>query len=151
LFVLIFFGIVAVVGSYYLQVGSFSYTALLTGLIIGMPAAAVLAVDNYRDLHSDRRVGRRTFVIRFGLRAARIEYTLLMILPFTLLPLVTSSVAPKLTTALPFLALPWVFFLVYRFWKELPGPVFNGYMVATARVQLFLAALLVVSWGLGAT
>jgi len=151
LFVLIFFGIVAVVGSYYLQVGSFSYTALLTGLIIGMPAAAVLAVDNYRDLHSDCRVGRRTFVIRFGLRAARIEYTLLMILPFTLLPLVTSSVAPKLTTALPFVALPWVFFLVYRFWKELPGPVFNGYMVATARVQLFLAGLLVVSWGLGAT
>jgi len=151
LFVLSFFGIVAVVGSYYLQVGDVSYAALLTGLIIGMPAAAVLAIDNYRDLTHDRRVGRRTVAVRFGHRASRIEYTLLMVLPFALLPLLNSWVDPKLSTALPFLALPWVFYLVYRFWTVLPGAVFNGYMIATAHIQLLLAVLLVISWRIGAT
>lgn len=150
-FVLAFFGVVAVVGSYYLQVGNFSYSALLTGLIIGMPAAAVLVADNYRDLNNDQLAGRRTFAIRFGRNASRIEYSLLMMLPFTLLPFLNLWLDPKPTTVLPYLVLPWAFFLVYRFWTELPGPVFNGYMVATAQLQLLLAVLLVVSWWLGAT
>jgi 1,4-dihydroxy-2-naphthoate octaprenyltransferase len=149
-FVLAFFGVVAVVGSYYLQVGSFSYTALLTGVIIGMPAAAVLVVNNYRDLDNDRRVGRQTVAVRFGRRASRIEYALLMILPFALLPILNSPADLKLSAALPFLALPWAGFLVYRFWTGPPGPAFNGYLVATARFQLLLAVLLVISWRAGA-
>jgi 1,4-dihydroxy-2-naphthoate octaprenyltransferase len=135
-----------VVGSYYLQVGHFSTIALLTGLVIGMPAAAVLVVNNYRDLDNDRRVGRRTVAVRFGRRASRIEYTSLMILPFALLPALYSPAAPWQQAALPLLVLPWALYLVYRFWTTVPGPIFNTFLVATARLQLLLAVLLVISW-----
>jgi len=148
-FVLIFFGIVAVVGSYYLQVGSFSAAALLTGLIIGLPAAAVLVVNNYRDLENDRRVGRQTVAVRFGRRVSRIEYALLIFVPFALLPLLDSPAEGQLSAVLPYLALPWAIFLVHRFFTVEIGEIFNRYLVATARFQLFLTILLIISWRVG--
>lgn len=150
-FVLAFFGIVAVVGSYYLQVGRFSSAAFVAGLIVGMPAAAVLVINNYRDLDNDRRIGRQTVAVRFGRRASRIEYALLMVLPFALLPLLDSLATPQLSTAFPFLVLPWAAYLVYRFWTGLPGKIFNGYLVATARFQLLFVVLLVISWRVSVT
>ncbi len=60
IFVVLFFGLVAVAGSYELQAGGFSATAWLAGLVPGLPAAGVLLVNNHRDREGDRRSGRRT-------------------------------------------------------------------------------------------
>lgn len=139
-FVWLFFGVVAVMGTYYLQAGRFDAIAFAAGALLGMPAAAVLVVNNYRDMDNDRQAGRRTFSVVFGARASRIEYGLLLLLPFALLPLLALAAAPGWLLALP--ALPWAVLLVRRFVEHAPGPVFNELLADTARLQLVFGVLL---------
>ncbi len=142
LFVWLFFGLIAVTGSYYLQTGQLSWSAFVAGAMIGMPAAAVLVVNNYRDLENDKRVGKITLAVRLGRHASQVEYAVLMLVPFALLlvfqPLATGSG----WLLLPYLVLPWAFALVRRFRDEVPGPVFNQLLAATARFQLSFGLLL---------
>lgn len=70
LFVLLFFGLVAVGTIAWLHTGSLSPAALLTGLVVGLPATMVLLINNARDIESDRRAGRRTLAILIGRRNA---------------------------------------------------------------------------------
>ena len=139
-FVWLFFGLIAVAGSYYLQTGRLSAAALAAGALLGMPAAAVLVVNNYRDLDSDRQVGKITLAVRLGRRASRMEYALLMLAPFALLPLLRQS--EGYGWLLPVLLLPWGIVLVRRFWTQQPGPVFNALLAATAQFQLLFGLLL---------
>jgi len=147
LFVWLFFGVAAVAGSYYLQTGRFDITALAAGALLGMPAAAVLVVNNYRDRENDRKAGRRTFAVVFGPRASRIEYALLVLLPFALLlPLAALGGRGWLA---PLLAAPWAVLLVRRFMTLPAGPAFNELLAATARLQLLFGALICLGLFLG--
>lgn len=74
LFVLIFFGPVAVAGTYYVQALAFSPAAVLMGFAPGMIAVAILAVNNLRDIDSDAASGKRTLAVMIGPRATRVEY-----------------------------------------------------------------------------
>ncbi len=141
-FVWFFFGLVAVSGSYFLQTGRVSTNTLLAGAIIGMPAAAVLVVNNYRDLENDRRARKHTLAVRLGRRASRIEYAGLMLLPFILLAFVRFAGAAWWWTMLPWLVLPWALFLVKQFRTEQPGPGFNRLLASTARFQFVFGLLL---------
>lgn len=84
LFVLAFFGLVAVTGSHYLQAGAWSPVTLPTGLGIGAIAAAVLLLNNYRDLAADVAAGRRTLAAVLGPERARVLYAVLMLAPLAL-------------------------------------------------------------------
>jgi 1,4-dihydroxy-2-naphthoate octaprenyltransferase len=141
-FVWLFFGVVAVVGSYYLQTGALSGSALVVGTVLGMPAAAVLVVNNYRDLDNDKAVGKRTLAVRMGRQASRLEYTLLMLLPFALLPLLYPLGIGARACALPWITLPWALKLVKRFQTERPGPTLNDLLAATAQFQMGFGLLL---------
>ena len=154
LFVWLFFGLVAVAGSYYLQTGRLNGGALLAGALVGMPAAAVLVVNNYRDLDNDRQVGKNTLAVRLGRRTAQWEYALLMLVPFLLLPLLQPLGVGGPGWVPPLLMLPWALKLVGRFRAETPGPVFNRLLAATARFQLGFGLLLCLGllgfhWGVG--
>jgi 1,4-dihydroxy-2-naphthoate polyprenyltransferase len=140
LFVWLFFGVAAVAGSYYLQVGRFDAIAVIAGALLGMPAAAVLVVNNYRDLENDKRAGRRTFAVVFGARSSRIEYGALMLLPFLLLP--PLALAGGAGWLMPLLAAPWAAVLVRRFATQPAGPVFNELLADTARLQFAFGALI---------
>jgi 1,4-dihydroxy-2-naphthoate octaprenyltransferase len=142
LFVWLFFGLVAVTGSYYLQTGRLNGGALLAGALVGMPAAAVLVVNNYRDLDNDRQVGKNTLAVHLGRRATQWEYALLMLVPFLLLPLLQSLGVSGPGWVPPWLMFPWALKLVGRFHEETPGPVFNQLLVATAQFQLGFGLLL---------
>jgi 1,4-dihydroxy-2-naphthoate octaprenyltransferase len=83
-FVILFFGLVAVGGMYYLHAGTIGTTALLAGAAIGLLAAAVLVVNNLRDIDSDRRIGKNTLAVRCGVRFTLIEYAFLLLAPFAL-------------------------------------------------------------------
>jgi 1,4-dihydroxy-2-naphthoate octaprenyltransferase len=91
LFVLVFFGPVAAAGTHYVQALTFSPLAALAGLGPGLLAVAILVVNNLRDIESDAIAGKRTLAVRFGARAARIEYTACILgaaaLPFLLVHL----------------------------------------------------------------
>ncbi len=80
LFVFVFFGLVAVGGTVYVQLGRLPVAGLVTGVAIGALACALLVVNNLRDLDGDARVGKRTLATRIGDRGTRITFLLLVTL-----------------------------------------------------------------------
>ena len=141
-FVFLFFGLVAVGGSYYLQTLTLSPLALSAALLVGLHAAAVITVNNYRDLDGDAKTGKNTLAVRFGRPTTRLIYTAEMLAPYALLPLLHSL---GWRAALPLLSLPLALKLIRRFHNEAPGPVFNNILAATAGLQLSFALLLTLS------
>ena len=86
-FVFIFFGLVAVGGTYFVQANRLVAEAVLAGIPIGLLAANILVVNNYRDVETDAAANKRTLVVRLGRRAARIQFNASLLVAFTL-PLV---------------------------------------------------------------
>ena len=82
LFVMIFFGFVAVCGTVYVQLGSVPMLALWASIPVGALATSILVVNNIRDADTDVLCGKRTLAVRFGRRVARIEYLLLVLAAF---------------------------------------------------------------------
>lgn len=78
LFVLVFFGPVAVAGTYYVQTMDMNLAVLAAGLGPGLISCAILAVNNLRDIEGDAKVNKRTLAVRFGRDFARREYAVLM-------------------------------------------------------------------------
>lgn len=83
LFVMLFFGIVAVGGTYWVLSLQYGVHVFLAGVAVGSLAVVILAINNLRDLPTDRAAGKRTMAVRIGERGARLE-----IVAFTLLPYV---------------------------------------------------------------
>lgn len=73
-FVFLFFGLVAVGGTYFVQAGRLTLDSVLAGVPIGLLAANILVVNNYRDVETDAVAGKRTLVVRFGRGAARAQF-----------------------------------------------------------------------------
>ncbi|PHX85108.1 MAG: 1,4-dihydroxy-2-naphthoate octaprenyltransferase [Opitutia bacterium] len=87
LFVFIFFGLVAVGATFFVQAGEMTVNAILAAIPIGLLAANILVVNNYRDVETDRAAGKRTLVVRFGRGAARAQFDASLVVAFAL-PLV---------------------------------------------------------------
>ena len=142
LFVFIFFGLAAVGGSYYLQALALSGNSLLAGSALGLLAAAVLVVNNYRDSETDASSGRRTLAVLIGPVASKMEYALLILTPFCLLPLMNLSGATGVSIVLPWLTLPWGLFLIYRIFQIPRSRRLNALLAQTALLQTGFGALL---------
>jgi len=145
LFVFIFFGLAAVMGSHYLQSFQLNITAFLSACAIGMMAAAVLLINNYRDLETDERANKLTLAHYLGRPRCRILYGLLLLTPFAL-PLGLTHLAWGSWIVL--LALPWALRLLKRLRAEPIGPGLNPILADTAKLQLAYSLLLSVALGL---
>lgn len=86
-FVFIFFGVAAVAGTYFVQVGSVSAAAWWMSLPVGLIVTAILVVNNLRDIENDRKAGKHTLAVRLGERGTRIEYLACMVIAYLVLPL----------------------------------------------------------------
>ena len=137
-FVVAFFGIAAVVGTYYLQAGRAAPAAWITGLALGLHAAAVLIMNNIRDQDADARAGRRTLAILLGRRHALSLYRGLMVVPFVLLAIALGVAGVGLAWG----ALPVCAWLAWRVGEQSGGPAMNRQMGLTAMAQLLLGGLL---------
>jgi 1,4-dihydroxy-2-naphthoate octaprenyltransferase len=137
LFVWLFFGLGAVVGSYYLQTLRLGWPVFFAATMVGTLAAAVIVVNNYRDIDSDREVGKNTLAVRIGRLGSKLEYALLLLAPYLLLPTLGYG-----WIWLSALTLPWATYLVLHFWRESPGPAFNRILAQTAQLQLGFGILL---------
>ncbi len=73
-FVFLFFGLVAVTITYFVQAGTITADAVLVAVPIGLLAANILVVNNYRDVETDAQAGKRTLVVMLGRRAARVQF-----------------------------------------------------------------------------
>jgi 1,4-dihydroxy-2-naphthoate polyprenyltransferase len=141
LFVVAFFGVGAVCGTYWLCTGHLGSTAIEAGLALGLLSGAVLLVNNYRDAEADARAGRRTLAIMVGPRVTSWIYAGLMLLPFAVLfPIGRALPRGHVWPAL--VALPLALVVVHRFIHEPPGRGFNRILIETAQVQLVFALLL---------
>jgi 1,4-dihydroxy-2-naphthoate octaprenyltransferase len=141
LFVVAFFGVGAVCGTYWLCTAHLGPTALEAGLALGLLAAAVLLVNNHRDADSDARVGRRTLAIIAGPHVTIWIYAGLMMLPFTLLPIIGQAL-PRGHVWPTIVALPLAPVLIYRFIREPRGRGFNQILIRTVQIQLLFGLLL---------
>jgi len=141
IFVIVFFGLIAVTGTTYLQTGTFSNSSLVTGATIGLFGAAVLMVNNSRDRIQDTLAGRRTLAIIVGQKPSQLIYALLIISPFALQ--LFSQLQPTGSgNWLPLLTLPFGLFLIWRFRSARTGNDFNMLLVQTAKLQFAFSALL---------
>ncbi len=138
-FVLLFFGWVATLGGYWLQTDSIDFKSILLGTQIGLLCTSIIAIDNYRDMDSDKKAYKKTLAVRFGAQFAKMEIALLISLPFAL-NLLWLLWNYHLAAYLPFLAMPLGAFIVLKTWTTIPSQTFN--------VFLGLAALLHLSFGL---
>lgn len=141
-FVWLFFGMVAVLGSFYLQTFRFGWPAFLAANMVGFLAAAVIVVNNTRDCESDRKVGKNTLAVRIGRRWSVVEYGVLVLAPFVLLPVLGCALLADAWVWLPLLAAPWAVVLVLRLRSERSGPGYNRLLAQTAQLQLAFSVLL---------
>ena len=139
--VLVFFGLVAVMGTDWVLTDSVGGASVLAALAIGSLAAAALAVNNHRDIAHDRLVGRRTFAVTFGERASQALYSVLLLAPFALLP-VMALADRNSPLMLPLLLLPAAARLRRDFVEGPRGLAYNEVLFRTFRLELWFAALL---------
>ena len=144
-FVVVFFGLGAVGGTYWLQTGALGQAPLIAGLAVGLFAAAVLLVNNHRDVVADARVGRRTLAILIGSGPSKALYTALVIAPILLTPLFVAPTDRRPVAWLVFLAALPAVLLARRFSREPPGPGLNLVLKRTAQLQILYAALVCVA------
>ncbi len=142
LFVFIFFGLVAVCGTYYVQALRLTPMVWLMGVIQGLLITAILVVNNLRDIHTDRRSGKRTLAVIIGERGSRIEYLLLLCAAYTMPVLLWLSGQSSVWVILPVLSLPLAIYLTRLIWKSTAGPVLNEALANTAKLVLLYSCLL---------
>jgi 1,4-dihydroxy-2-naphthoate polyprenyltransferase len=140
-FVFLFFGLVAVNGSYYVQVEALDALPLGLSISIGFLATAILVVNNVRDLETDRRAGKMTLAVRMGRHNAVMLFRLLVLGAFLVLPI---ALAAGETSALPLiglLALPLAIGPMRTMSNRSDGPALNGALAATGVVLAVYSVL----------
>lgn len=140
LFVYIFFGLVAVVGTAYLHTGTFLTSALINALPIANLATAILVVNNLRDIVTDREAGKYTLAVLLGRRGTQIEYLVLVGGAYLLLLLSWLAGAASVWFWLPALTLPMAISLLQIVWTQ-EGPPLNAALKGTARLQMIFGIL----------
>jgi len=142
LFVFVFFGLVAVGGTYFVLAGSLSAPAVFGGAALGCLATAVLAVNNLRDRDGDARARKRTLAVRYGEAFARGQYAFLI--AFAALLVVGAALfvpGAGLGWLAPLVLAPWLIILA-RDGYRLNGRELNGLLKRTAVAELMFAFLL---------
>ncbi len=142
LFVFIFFGLVAVGGTYYVQARALSPLALALGADVGLLITAIIVVNNLRDRPTDAAAGKRTLAVIIGERASRVEYGLLVAGAYAVPVVLAATAAFSGWVLLPLLSAPWAWRLITAIRQACDGPAFNRLLADTARLALVFSLLL---------
>ena len=145
-FVFLFFGLVAVNGSYYVQVEQLDALPLGLSISIGFLATAILVVNNVRDLETDRRAGKMTLAVRVGRRQAVVLYRLLVLGAYVVLPITLVGAGSSLLPLIALVSLPLAVPPLRAMSRRSDGPALNAALAATG--ALLGAFSLLVSVGL---
>jgi 1,4-dihydroxy-2-naphthoate polyprenyltransferase len=141
-FVFLFFGLVAVTGSYFVQTEKVEWEAFVLAVPVGLLAAAILVVNNVRDLETDRRAGKRTLAVRLGRPRTRTIFGLMVYVAFLTaqVPWILGALSPWLL--LPLVLLPAAVMLVRLVRTHTDGPTLNRALAHTGMLQLGFCVLL---------
>jgi len=137
IFVFIFFGLVATIGTYFVQTEAITGLSVLAGTIVGFLACAILVINNIRDRSLDTESGKKTLAVRMGDRNSRLLYSALVVSPFIL----TVGFATP-WTLLTLLTLPRVISILRTLWTGALGRTLIPLLAKTGELQiLFCLAL----------
>jgi 1,4-dihydroxy-2-naphthoate octaprenyltransferase len=141
-FVFLFFGIVAVAGSFFVQVKHLDWEAFALAVPVGLVASAILVVNNVRDLDTDRRAGKRTLAVRLGRTRTRVMFAVILYLAYLLTPVtwIFGPLSPWLF--LPWLTLPLAATIVRTVRNRTDGASLNEALARTGMLQLVFCMLL---------
>jgi 1,4-dihydroxy-2-naphthoate octaprenyltransferase len=144
-FVFVFFGLVAVAGTTYLQTGSLEPLALAAAVPVGALVTAILVVNNLRDIDTDRRTGKRTLAVRLGARGAVGEYVGLLAVTYVVPVLLFVAWILPLRGLLPLLSLPLAVPLLRSVRAGGDPRRLNAVLRGTARLSLVFSVLFAVA------
>ncbi|MGD8404031.1 MAG: 1,4-dihydroxy-2-naphthoate polyprenyltransferase [Anaerolineales bacterium] len=140
LFVFVFFGVAAVTGTYYVQAGSVSAQAWWMSLPIGWMIVNILVVNNLRDIKADRAAGKHTLAVRFGEQGSRVQYLVLIIASYLIVPILAFFVVLPWVSMLTWLSIP----LGWRTWqvvRKQAGRPLNEALAGTGQITLVYSLL----------
>ncbi len=138
-FVFTFFGLVAVAGTYYVQAEALVSEAFALAVPVGLLAAAILVVNNVRDIDTDRRAGKRTLSVRLGRQRTRTLFAAMLAAAY----LTVAALAPwDPWVLLAWLSLPLALRLVATVRTHADGPTLNAALARTGVLQLAFCVLL---------
>jgi 1,4-dihydroxy-2-naphthoate octaprenyltransferase len=142
LFVLLFFGFVAVGGTYFVQTQTMATDVLLAGFAAGSLAVVLIAINNLRDVAGDRASNKRTMAVRFGESFARLEIAFFALMPFGAIAVIATWRAQR-WLFLPLLALPLALALLVRVFRS-RGAELNRCLAMAGGLQWLTGILFVV-------
>ena len=142
LFVFLFFGVVAVTGSTFVQTETWPWEAFVLSVPVGLLAAAILVVNNVRDVDSDKRAGKRTLAVRLGRERARVMYAAMALGSYLVAPVPWLLGPLSAWLLLCWLTLPLALKLVRTVREHADGPTLNEALAQTGMLQLTFCLLL---------
>ena len=140
LFVFVFFGVVAVAGSYFVQTEELRWEAFALAVPVGLLAAAILVVNNVRDIDSDRRAGKRTLAVKLGRARARKLFAAMIVASFASLAGLAAGFSPWVLLALA--SLPLAPPLIRTVASRTDGAALNRALAGTGRLLALFSLLL---------
>ena len=141
LFVFIFFGLVAVCGTYYVQAGTLSAEILLAAAPVGMLITAILVVNNLRDIATDARAGKRTLAVLIGHDNTQRQYVVLLVLAYIAPLVLWKGFGFGPTVLLPLASLPLAVRRAMSIYSA-KGSELNAVLASTAQLSLQFSLLL---------
>ena len=142
IFVFLFFGVVAVVGSFYVQVERLRWEAFALAVPVGLLAAAILVVNNVRDIETDRRAGKRTVAVRLGRLRARRLYAAMLVLAYLSPIVIWAAGGLSYCILLPILSIPLAIPLARTVGSRTDGASLNEALAGTGRLLAVFSLLL---------
>jgi len=140
LFVFIFFGPVAVCGTYYIMSLTLSLQAVVVSIPIGLLITAIMVVNNLRDIQTDQKAGKRTLAVMLGSSGTKTEYFLLILFSYLIPPLMFAFKAGSVYILLPLLTMPLSYPLLVMI-SEKEGTILNNALAGTAKLTLIYSVL----------
>ena len=138
-FVLVFFGPVAVAGTYYVQALSWDWRIVVAGLAPGLIAVGLLVVNNLRDIDEDRVANKRTLAVRFGATFSRVQYMLCMLLAALVPWILWQAGYPRGVLLATLFAIP-AGLIIFQVWKK-QGVELRPFLGMTAGALLLYTVL----------
>ena len=140
LFVVLFFGFVAVGGIYFLNGSSIDVNVLVLGAQIGLHAAVLIAINNLRDIEGDQKVSKKTLAVRLGIQKSRFLIGGYIFVPF-ILSVFWIHAGHPLCFVLPLLSLPLGIKIIRDVYTTLPSPIYNQFLARSAGLHLAFGLL----------
>lgn len=149
LFVLVFFGPVAVVGTYYVQTLTWNTLVAVAGIAPGLLSVAILVVNNLRDVEGDAKAGKRTLAVRFGKTFARFEYLACIVGAVVVVIGLVAHTHGHLPALLALAILPLSRDPLRKVFGRATGPALNPVLSQTAKLLLIFSLLFSIGWVIG--